>query len=115
VNFKYYFNETKDDAINNSMNNPTMNKDKSSQNKSLLPFLSILVLFTVLCLLNYPIMETLERHSFDDGTYSHAFLIPFIVLYLFFELSRSGKLLFRENLSAISVLLAIVCGFLMFP
>lgn len=97
------------DSMKDSINNNT-----SSQNKSLLPFLSILVLFTVLSLLNYPIIETLERHSFDDGTYSHAFLIPFIVLYLFFELSRSGKLLFREKLSTFSILLVISSAFLLF-
>jgi len=59
-------------------------------------------------------METLWRHSFDDGTYSHAFLIPFIVFYLFFELSRSGKLHFREKISVLSIVLLSLSGILLF-
>ena len=97
-----------DNKSNSSM------KNKSSQNKSLLPFLSIIVLFTALSLLNYPIMETLWRYSFDDGTYSHAYLVPFIVLYLYFTLYESNELQFRERFSWFSLTLLIFSAYSLF-
>ena len=91
----------------------TNNKSKSPRH-SLIPFVSIILLFLALILFNLPVIETLQRHSFDDGTYSHAFLIPFISLYLFFELTRSGKITFRENLSFLPVILVILSGIFLF-
>ncbi|NQZ22418.1 MAG: exosortase [Colwellia sp.] len=74
------------------------------------PFLGILILFTAICALNIPILITLWRHGFDDGTYSHAFIIPFISLYLYYELSQNGKLRFRDRLSTPSaVFLVLSC------
>ncbi len=53
-------------------------------------------------------MQTLVRYSFDDGTYSHAFLIPIITAYLFYVLWQEGKLTFSEKINyPILVLLAI--------
>jgi exosortase A len=63
------------------------------------PLLGILPIFFTVALLNIPILVTLWRHSFDDGTYSHAYLIPIISLYLFYILQKAGKLTFREKLS----------------
>ncbi|MBA6328710.1 exosortase [Colwellia sp. MB02u-6] len=63
------------------------------------PLLGILLIFFTIALLNIPILVTLWRHSFDDGTYSHAYLIPIISLYLFYILQKAGKLTFREKLS----------------
>jgi len=78
------------------------------------PFLGILILFTVICALNIPILITVWRHGFDDGTYSHAFLIPFISLYLYFELARSGKLQFRETFAVIPGILLLFSCYLLF-
>lgn len=78
------------------------------------PFLGILILFTVICALNIPILITLWRHGFDDGTYSHAFLIPFISLYLYYELAQSGKLQFREAFSIIPAILLLFSCYLLF-
>ena len=95
-----------------------MNNNKSESQKSpahsLMPFLSIMVLFTVLALLNLPVIDTLTRHSFDDGTYSHAYLIPFIVIYLYFQLAKSGKLIFREKVSFFSVIIILASAMLLF-
>ncbi len=63
------------------------------------PLLGILLIFFTVALLNIPILITLWRHSFDDGTYSHAYLIPIISLYLFYILQKAGKLTLREKLS----------------
>ncbi|MDO6506823.1 exosortase [Colwellia sp. 4_MG-2023] len=92
----------------------SINNNTSSQNKSLLPFLSILVLFTVLSLLNYPIMATLWRYSFDDGTYSHAYLVPFIVLYLYFTLYENHELQFREKFSWLALALLVFSAYSLF-
>jgi exosortase A len=62
-------------------------------------FIGILLIFTIISLLNIPVLVTLWRHSFDDGTYSHAYLIPIISLYLFYILQKADKLSFRNNLS----------------
>jgi len=78
------------------------------------PFLGILILFTAICAMNIPILITLWRHGFDDGTYSHAFLIPFISLYLYYELAQSGKLQFKESLSIVPTTLLILSCYLLF-
>ena len=78
------------------------------------PYLGILILFTLVSLLNIPVLITLWRHGFDDGTYSHAFLIPFIVLYLFYQLQRSDKLNFRATISTISLIFIVTSAFLLF-
>ena len=50
-------------------------------------------------LANYPILQTLWAHSFDDGTYSHAYLIPFVSAYLFYTSINDGKLKLRDAIS----------------
>tara|TARA_B110000211_G_scaffold164576_1_gene185784 strand:- start:19774 stop:21168 length:1395 start_codon:yes stop_codon:yes gene_type:complete len=71
------------------------------------PILVILLITLTVLLLNIPILVTLWRHSFDDGTYSHAYLIPFISLYLFHELQSSGRLIFRNKLSVPATILLV--------
>jgi exosortase A len=78
------------------------------------PFVGILILFTTICALNIPILITLWRHGFDDGTYSHAFLIPFISLYLYYELAQSGKLQFREKFAVLPTILILLSCYLLF-
>jgi len=63
------------------------------------PLLGILLIYLTISLLNTPILVTLWRHSFDDGTYSHAYLIPIISFYLFYILQKAGKLTYRKQLS----------------
>jgi len=77
-------------------------------------FLILLLVFVFILALNMPILVTLWRHGFDDGTYSHAFLIPFITFYLYYQLSITGKLQFREKASLPFTLLLIGCGYLLF-
>ena len=50
-------------------------------------------------LLNYPVMKTLWDNGFDDGTYSHAYLIPVIILYLVYTAAEQNKLIFRTKIS----------------
>lgn len=72
------------------------------------PLLGILLIFFTVSLLNIPILVTLWRHSFDDGTYSHAYLIPIISLYLFYVLQKAGKLTFRKSLSLPATLIFVL-------
>ena len=76
--------------------------------------MGILVLFTAICALNTPILATLWRHGFDDGTYSHAYLVPFISLYLYYLLSLNDKLQFRESLSILPATLLLLSCYLLF-
>jgi len=78
------------------------------------PFLGIILLFTLVSLLNIPVLITLWRHGFDDGTYSHAFLIPFISLYLYFLLAEMGKLQFRKKLAIAPTVLLVISCYLLF-
>lgn len=78
------------------------------------PFMGLVLFLVVISALNIPILQTLWRHSFDDGTYSHAYLIPIISLYLYFKLSECGLLRFKEKISFFSLSLLFLCGFLLF-
>lgn len=71
------------------------------------PLIGILLIFVIVSLLNIPVLVTLWRHSFDDGTYSHAYLIPVISLYLFYILQKLEKLKFRKILSIPATLIFI--------
>ncbi|MBL4899053.1 MAG: exosortase [Colwellia sp.] len=78
--------------------------------KSNIHFLGIITLFILFWLLNLPVITTLWRHSFDDGTYSHAYLIPFITLYLYYQLQSDGLLVYKSNFSWLGfILLCISC------
>jgi exosortase A len=82
--------------------------------KHALPFLGVLVLFMAISLLNIPIIKSLWQYSFDDGTYSHAYLIPFIVAYLFYDLSISKKLIFRDTVSWFALGLLLFSAYFLF-
>ena len=78
------------------------------------PFIGICFLFIAICALNMPILVTLWRHGFDDGTYSHAYLVPFITLYLYYQLSLSGKLQFRGTLATFPAIFLLISCYLLF-
>ncbi|WP_164084655.1 exosortase [Alteromonas flava] len=58
--------------------------------KIVVPFLLILSVF----LFNPILSRDLVSFSFDDGTYSHAYLIPLIIIYLLFHAAKHGELTF---------------------
>lgn len=78
------------------------------------PFISVLFITVLVALLNLPIMTTLWHYSFDDGTYSHAFLVPFIVLYLYYTLHESNELQFRSKISWPALILLILSAYSLF-
>ena len=87
-----------------------MTLDNKDIMKSNICFIGIITLFIFFLFLNLPVIATLWRHSFDDGTYSHAYLIPFITLYLYYQLQSDGLLVYRSNFSWLGfILLCISC------
>jgi len=76
--------------------------------KSNAPLLAIISLFALFIFLNLPVMTTLWRHSFDDGTYSHAYLIPVISLWLYYQLQQDNILVFRANISWLGIILFVL-------
>jgi len=78
------------------------------------PFIGLMLLFITVSLLNIPVLTTLWRHGFDDGTYSHAYLIPFISLYLYFLIAQANLLQFRHKLAIIPTICFITSCYLLF-
>jgi len=64
--------------------------------------------------MNIPLLSTLWQHSFDDGTYSHAFIIPLISLYLFYKLDDIQKLQFRTQPNLYLLASVFFCAILFF-
>lgn len=77
-------------------------------------FIYITAITFIVCLLNLPILESLWINSFDDGTYSHAFLVPLISFFLFFKASQDKKIILREKSSIGFILLLLASGALLF-
>jgi len=82
--------------------------------RSFIPLISIILITVLVALFNAPIMATLWRYSFDDGTYSHAYLIPFIVLYLYYTLFENNELQFREKFSWFALTLLLFSAYSLF-
>lgn len=74
-----------------------------------LALLATLVVFTQTALIS-----DLWLYSFDDGTYSHAPLIPLVSVYLYYELSRDKQLQLRHKLSLLSVILLLCTSYLLY-
>ncbi|UPW19205.1 exosortase [Agarivorans sp. TSD2052] len=67
--------------------------------------LVVLGITGLVALLFWPVLLDIWRYSFDDGTYSHAFLIPLVALYVLYDCRR--QLQFRQTTSLWLVLLVI--------
>ena len=78
------------------------------------PLCIVFAIHLILAFINYPLIETLWRHSFDDGTYSHAYFIPFIVAYLFYAADKKGKFKLRQQLSLPWLAITVIAGMLLF-
>ncbi|MEG3767657.1 exosortase [Alteromonas sp. 14N.309.X.WAT.G.H12] len=72
------------------------------------------LLGVVWALFNTPVMVTLWRHGFDDGTYSHAYLIPFIFIYLIYVLAKTGQLIPRDRLYVPAIVCSVILCVLYF-
>jgi exosortase len=71
-----------------------------------------LIAFSIVAIVsvaNIPLLQTVWRHSFDDGNYSHAYLIPFVSIYLFHIAVSENRIRLRATPSFLwlGVLLAL--------
>ncbi|MCP3689846.1 MAG: exosortase [Gammaproteobacteria bacterium] len=79
-------------------------------NKKLTPLIFILAIPLVISIFNIPILETLWEYGFDSYDYSHGFLIPFIYIFLCYELYQTGSLKMRDGFSLpVSIFFALTC------
>jgi len=93
----------------------TNNTDTLSLEKNTLkPTFGLILIFVLFAFLNIPILKTIWENSFDDGTYSHAYLIPIISIYLYYNLAKIGQLRYREQVSVLPVILMIASAALLF-
>jgi len=76
-------------------------------------FWVFVLLVCVWGLFNLPVLETVWVHGFDDGTYSHSFLVPFIVLYLVYILDSEQRINFRYTVSWSWALLYVASGLML--
>ncbi|MDP4536351.1 exosortase [Alkalimonas collagenimarina] len=65
--------------------------------QSVFILLPIALIFALFFLANPSIISDLRSYSFDDGTYSHAYLIPFVILYLYWNAAKQHELIPRWN------------------
>lgn len=72
-------------------------------NSGLLQAAVVLGTTALIALLFWPVVLDIWRYSFDDGTYSHAFLIPIVALYVLYDCRQ--QLQFRQGASLWLVLL----------
>ncbi|WP_206483092.1 exosortase [Thalassotalea sp. G2M2-11] len=71
------------------------------------PLLIVLLIFLAAGVSQYPIIENIWQFSFDDGTYSHAYLIPFITGFLYWQLYRDGLLVYQERLRPLFIIMSL--------
>ena len=82
-------------------------KLKRTRVKQYLPLVVIFVIFVAIALTQIPIIENIWLYSFDDGTYSHAYLIPFISMYIYWVLFVSGELKFNNKINYLTLFITI--------
>lgn len=61
------------------------------------PLLLLASLFAVFFLANPSTIADLRTYSFDDGTYSHAYLMPVVIAYLYWRAWKQQQLVLRWN------------------
>ncbi|MDO8863767.1 exosortase [Haliea sp. E1-2-M8] len=67
------------------------------ERQSMLPLLVIAGIFSLFLLFNPEIIADWRIYGFDDGTYSHAYLMPFVIGFLYWRAWRQCQLQLRWN------------------
>jgi len=78
------------------------------------PLVVLAFIYLFIALTQLPIIKNIWQYSFDDGTYSHAYLIPIISIYLYGILFNEGKLRFSDKLNPLCIVIAIFCAYALF-
>jgi exosortase A len=82
--------------------------------KQYFPLFILALIYLFIALTQLPIIENIWQYSFDDGTYSHAYLIPIISIYLYGILFNEGKLQFSDKLNPLCIVIAMICAYALF-
>lgn len=78
------------------------------------PLIGLILIFILFSIFNIPVLKTIWDNSFDDGTYSHAYLIPVISMYLYYHLSKTGQLIYRSTPSLLPTVMLCFSAILFF-
>lgn len=78
-----------------------------------LPLIIVFLVSIILALAQFDIVINIWHFSFDDGTYSHAYLIPFISAYLYYELFKEGTLLIATKINYLALITTLVLAFIL--
>jgi len=79
-----------------------------------LPVILLFFIYLIIFITQYPVILNIWEYSFDDGTYSHAFFIPVISLYLYYLLFTSNQLVIRKTINYLAIFsLIIACALLL--
>lgn len=82
--------------------------------KKFSPLIGLVVIFALFSLLNVPVLITIWENGFDDGTYSHAYLIPFITFFLYYKLTLTDQLIYRTKLTIWPLILLFISATIFF-
>lgn len=78
-------------------------QNSPEHSKGVVESVVVLALTVIVSLLFWPVILDIWRYSFDDGTYSHAFLIPFVALYVLYDIRE--QLQFRSKPNGFTLIL----------
>ncbi|QOL26506.1 exosortase [Thalassotalea sp. LPB0316] len=73
--------------------------------------ISLVLVFLGVLLSHVNVVENIWLHSFDDGTYSHAYLVVLITGYLYWENIKEGALTLRSEISTIAIAIFILAAY----
>ncbi|WP_427978862.1 exosortase [Agarivorans sp.] len=88
------------------MGSASATEEPSKTRSGLIEMAAAILVTAILLGLFWPVVLDIWRYSFDDGTYSHAFLIPLVAVYVLYDCRK--QLQFRQS-SSIWLALLIIC------
>jgi exosortase len=76
------------------LESPSTTEEQSKAHSGFIEMAVAILLTAILLGLFWPVVLDIWRYSFDDGTYSHAFLIPLVAIYVLYDCRK--QLQFRQ-------------------
>lgn len=82
--------------------------------KQYTPLVLMLLIYAAVFFTQTAIIQNIWYYSFDDGTYSHAFLIPIIIAYLYIILFNENLLIINKKMNYTFVVITLVSACFLF-
>ena len=79
--------------------------------KKYMPLAFLFLIYMAVFITQPAIIQNIWHYSFDDGTYSHAFLIPIIIIYLYGVLFKEHQLIINEKINYLILLITLILAF----